>query len=146
MKALLIGFSAARTARIAKVFRAPGVQVETVSVDGSAAHDWAASFARADAVFLNTEMGLKRLTGFVERARKARTGLPIVLTYGDEPTGRHFEIARRYDCWLFSEADRLARGLTAREIADALEARESEETRSRLVDVSLCSGPCSTGD
>ena len=145
MKALLIGFPAARAEKLAKTFGDARIETETVSADGAMALRPVA-VAPAGAVFLNTEMGVRRLQNVVERLRKASARIPIVLTYGAEPGGRLFEMACKHDCWLFSEADRLARGLTAQEVIEALKRREADETRSRLVDVSLCSGPCSTGD
>ena len=145
MKALMIGFPAARAGKIARILRAAGIEIETVSAEGAVAPHLVAA-PPAPAAFVNAEMGMKRLQNLMERLRKASASMPIVLTYGAEPAGKLFEMARKFDCWLFSQTDRHARGLTADEIVEALGRYESDETRSRLVDVSLCSGPCSTGD
>jgi len=145
MKALLVGFPAARAGKLGKTLGAAGIETGIVSTDAAIA-PWSVAVPTTSAVFLNTEMGVRRLQNLVERLRKASGRMPIVLTYGAEPVGKLFEIACKHDCWLFSETDRLVRGLTAQEIIEALQRRESDETRSRLVDVSLCSGPCSTGD
>jgi hypothetical protein len=100
-----------------------------------------------NAVFVSTDLGVGRLAGLVGEIRRENSHVPIVLTYGTEPDGKVFDLARTEDCWLFSEIDSLKRGLTAEEIGRELEAKgEASELSPRLMEISMLSGPCSTGD
>lgn len=102
---------------------------------------------RPEVVFVNADAGGRDLARTVEGIRLGDPRMPVVLVYGAEPTGKLFDLARRCDCWLFGESDSLGRGLTANEVAEELADRfEANQMRSRLMQVSMSSGPCSTGD
>jgi len=147
LKVAFVGFTGTRARRITDALEQASVlSLETTVIRESKANatELAGAFG---AVFMSTELGTKRLAGLVGELRGANSHMPIILTYGTEPDGKVFELARTQDCWLFSELDGLKRGLTADEIARELEARsEASELGSRLMDISLVSGPCSTGD
>jgi len=142
-----VGFAGPRARRIADAIgRSSSLSVEPVVVKEGKADsvELANGFG---AVFVSTDLGAGRLAALVVEIRRENPHVPVVLTYGTEPGGKVFELARTEDCWLFSEIDPLKRGLTAEEIARELEAKdEASELSSRLMEISMLSGPCSTGD
>jgi hypothetical protein len=72
--------------------------------------------------------------------------MPVALVYDAEPDGKAFLLANRYDCQLFSELDQLGRTLTPTEIGEMLLMRlAGAEIERRLMEISCCTGPCSTG-
>jgi hypothetical protein len=97
-------------------------------------------------VFVNREVKESRLAWLLDHIRERHPEIPIVLTYGTEPDGKAYLYANRYDCMLFSETDRHGRTLNARELAETLRRRllDSDVTR-KLMELSMSSGPCSTG-
>jgi hypothetical protein len=142
-----LGFAGPRARRIVEAIgRSSSLEVEPVVVEDDKAES--AELANGyGAVFVSTDLGAARLAGLVGEIRRENPHVPVVLTYGTEPDGKAFELARTEDCWLFSEIDSLKRGLTAEEIARELEAKsEASELSSRLMEISMLSGPCSTGD
>jgi hypothetical protein len=144
--ALFIGFTKPRAGAIAKAIgRAGRFAVETaVTVDLDDGADLAGRF---DAVFLSAEVGPKSLGQVLAKIRQTNRELVIVLVYGAEPDGRLFHLAARHDCWLTSDEDRMKRSLTLEEVADGLAVRlEGRNLRSRLMEITSCSGPCSTGE
>jgi hypothetical protein len=100
---------------------------------------------RCDAVFINREIKEARLIGALETIREYPLEIPVVLTYEAEPDGKAYLLANRYECLLFSEMDRLKRALTPADIGEALREKTLDDMTRRLMGISLCSGPCSTG-
>ncbi|MFZ1947020.1 MAG: hypothetical protein WAW06_05690 [bacterium] len=147
LKALCVGLTAARAKKVVtSLERALPLEAE-VKMAEARETDLAGRAARCDVIFVGAVMGQKALGTLLDAIRGKAGSVPVVLVYEAEPDGRIFQLALRHDCWLYSEMDRLKRGLTADELAEALRARaEGGETTSRLMDISLSSGPCSTGD
>jgi hypothetical protein len=147
MRAAFIGFPQARIKRITSALERAGSPRLEVTAGVRPGENAADQTRRPEIVFINAEAGHRELTQTVEGVRLGNARMPVVLVYGAEPTGKLFDLARRYDCWLFGESDHLGRGLTADEVAEALgEKLEAGQMRSRLMQVSMSSGPCSTGD
>jgi hypothetical protein len=147
MRAAFIGFTQVRMKRIIGVLERAGSPRLETTAGGRSKEGGADQVRPPEIVFINAETDSKELTQAVEGVRLGNARMPVVLVYGAEPTGKLFDLARRYDCWLFGEADHLGRGLTADEVAEALAERlEASQMRSRLMQVSMSSGPCSTGD
>lgn len=147
LRVLFIGFPKTRAKRLVEALaRSANLEIAVTASDDAGENE-ADLASRLDVVFVSTEIGSRRLGPWVEQVRRDNHSIPIVLTYGREPDGWTFQISSRYDCWLFSETDCLGRGLNPDELGEALRARvETGEIRSRLIDISACSGPCSTGD
>lgn len=146
IKALFLGFSRRRMKSLVE-------SIETgsnVSVDATArkevggeSGDLAGEF---DILFLDRNLGDRKLASLLRRVRRSCEATPAVLVYEDEPDGRAFAIASEHDCLLYSEKDRLKRGLTPLEIGEAIKSElEGPGIERRLMEVSLSSGPCSTG-
>jgi hypothetical protein len=146
VKALFLGFSKRRVKSLVESIEAGSrvsleatarreVTEETEVLDGD-----------YDILFLDRKLGDRKLGSLLERARRQCEATPAVLVYESEPDGRAFAIASEHDCILYSEMDRLKRGLTPGEIGDAIEAElKSPGIEKRLMEVSLSSGPCRTG-
>ena len=101
---------------------------------------------RSDVVFVNRGQKESKLIRLLESLRQCRADIPIVLVYACEPDGKAYLLANRFDCWLFSEKDRLQRTLTSGEIGEALADRTQDAAvEQRLFEVASCAGPCSTG-
>jgi hypothetical protein len=101
---------------------------------------------RSDVVFVNRNQKESNLTTLLGSIRQRRADIPIVLVYASEPDGKSYLLANRFDCWLFSEKDTLQRTLTSAEIGETLADRTRDAAiEQRLLEVSLCAGPCSTG-
>jgi hypothetical protein len=146
-RSVFVGFSRNRARRISEAIRQSAGFDMQITVADDAGETEAELASRLDAVFVNAEIGWRRLGPWVELVRGNNRSVPIVLTYEQEPDGWAFQIASRHDCWLFSETDRLGRGLNTDELGEALRDRaEAGEVRSRLIDIASCSGPCSTGE
>lgn len=147
LRVALVGFTAGRAKRLAATVQgAMSLGLEATNLSAAKA-DPAGLAATFDAVFVSTELGPRRLAALVADLRRESAHTPIVITYGAEPGGKIFQLAATLDCWLFSEIDRLERGLTPDELAEELQERkEASEMGSRLMEISLLSGPCSTGD
>jgi hypothetical protein len=97
-------------------------------------------------VFINREIGDQELGRWLDAIREVSAEIPIVLVYGSEPDGKSYVLSNRFDCWLFSEKDRMERTLTASDIGRALSDGEPDSAFERkLFEVSLSAGPCSTG-
>jgi len=144
VRAGFIGFSQARTRSVtAAIEGASKITVEPVTVRDTWTGDEPGEMS---SVFINREMDEKELARWLETIRDVSADIPIVLIYGSEPDGKSYLLSNRFDCWLFSEKDRLERTLTAAEVGGALanEAPDSAFER-RLFEVSLSAGPCSTG-
>lgn len=147
LRTVFVGLSRTRAKSIVEVLERSANLRMHASIADDAGEDEADLASRLDVVFVSTEIGWRRLDPWVEQVRRTNRSVPIVLTYGQEPAGWAFQLASRYDCWLFSETDRLGRGLNPEELGEALGVRaEAGEIRTRLIDISACSGPCSTGD
>jgi hypothetical protein len=147
MRAAFIGFPQARMKRIIGVLERAGSPRLEVAAGVRSGEGVADQVCRPEIVFINAETGHRELAQTVEGVRLGNARMPVVLVYGAETTGKLFDLARRYDCWLFGENDHLGRGLTADEVAEAIAERlEASQVRSRLMQVSMSSGPCSTGD
>ncbi len=143
-RAGFIGFSQARTRSIASAIEgASEIAIEPVIVRDT----WTdGELGEVSSVFINREMDEKELARWLETIRDASADIPIVLVYGSQPDGKCYLLSNRFDCWLFSEKDRLERTLTAAEVGRAL-ANETPDSafERRLFEVSLSAGPCSTG-
>jgi hypothetical protein len=147
LRVLFTGLSAARARSIVKTLEKAQSPAMEATIAERVEEGQAALASRLDAVFVSTEIGSSLLTYLIEETRRRNSRVAIILTYGSEPGGKAFDLARRHECRLFSEMDRLQRGLTVAELAEELgEVLEVKQIRSRLMEVSLSSGPCSTGD
>jgi hypothetical protein len=145
MRAAFVGFTQARIRRIVGALEAAGSP--RLEIEGAGGAGAAGGSVPPEIAFVNAELGPRELAQTVEGIRLGSARMPVVLVYGAEPAGRLFSLARRYDCWLFSDADRLERGLNAGEVAEAMAERlEARQMRSCLRQVAASSGPCSTGD
>jgi hypothetical protein len=100
-----------------------------------------------DAVFVSRDLKQNRLVGMMEAIRDAHPDIPVVLIYAKNPDGRAFLLSSQYNCMLFSELDRLGRTLTSSELAESLHksSQQNDLTR-KLMDLTMCCGPCSTGE
>ena len=146
VKALFLGFSRRRVKSLVEsIEKGSRVSVEAVSrkeVTG----ETEALGGDFDILFLDRKLGDRKLGSLLKRVRRECEATPAVLVYETEPDGRAFAIASEHDCLLYSENDRLKRGLTPDEIGEAIKAElDGPDIGKRLMEVSLSSGPCSTG-
>ena len=146
IKALFLGFSKRRVKSLVEsIEKGSRVSVEAVSRK-EVARDSDALGGDFDILFLDRKLGDRKLGSLLRRVRRECEATPAVLVYETEPDGRAFAIASEHDCLLYSENDRHKRGLTPAEIGDVIEAElESPGIDRRLMEISLSSGPCSTG-
>ena len=147
LKALFVSLSKSRVSRLIAAIEAEAA-VELVPVHwderDAGIEDLTGDF---DAVFINRGLDAEELQDTLKRIRATDKRVPVVLAYEVEPDGRAFVLAKRYGCWLFSEIDRLQRGLTPGQLGEALvERADDRNAHRRLFEISLCTGPCSTGD
>lgn len=149
--ALFIGLAKARVERIASsIEKVSEITLVTSRAGGStgdlAGRNLSELISVTDAVFVDRDredMELERLLGSI---RECQTEMPIVLVYESEPDGKCFMLANKFECWLFSDSDHLERTLTPSELGEALaEVAEKRAVERRLFEISLSSGPCSTG-
>ncbi len=143
-RAGFIGFSHARTRSIVSAIEgASETAIEPVIVRDTWTGD---EPGEVSSVFINREMDEKELARWLETIRDVSADIPVILVYGSQPDGKSYMLSNRFDCWLFSEKDRMERTLTAAEVGRAL-ANETPDSvlEKRLFEVSLSSGPCSTG-
>ena len=144
VRAGFIGFSQPRTRSIVSAIEGDSeIAIEPLKVRDAWTGDESGEMS---SVFINREMDDTELNRWLETIRDVSEYIPIVLVYGSQPDGKSYLLSNRFDCWLFSEKDRLERTLTAAEIGKAIadEAPDSAFER-RLFEVSLSAGPCSTG-
>jgi hypothetical protein len=146
VRALFIELAEARVRSIvSSVEESSDITISTTLVGGSKGA-LAELLDRSDCVFVNRGQKESKLIRLLETVRRCRADIPVVLTYGTEPDGKSYLLANRFDCWLFSEKDHLQRTLTSAEIGEALRERTKDvAVEQRLLEVSLCAGPCSTG-
>jgi hypothetical protein len=146
VKALFLGFSKRRvTSLVESIESGSGVSID-VTTTREVSEDNEVLGGDYDILFLDRELGDRKLGKLLRRVRQQCEAIPAVLVYDSEPDGKAFAIASEHDCLLYSEKDRLKRGLTPTEIGEAIESELSAPGIERhLMDVSLSSGPCSTG-
>jgi hypothetical protein len=147
LKALFLGLPRARVKRVISSIEA----ASAISIGATMCDDPGEKLGElvcgSDAVFINRHLDGTRLERSLSEIREHRDDVPVTLIYESEPNGEAFLFATRYDCWLFSEMDRLGRTLSPAEVGEALLRKRSRgETERRLMEISLCTGPCSTGD
>jgi hypothetical protein len=144
VRAGFIGFSEQRTSSIVSAIEGAS---DTVIEPVALRDDWTGKGAGGiGSVFLNREIDDQELNRWLDAIRDDSVDIPIVLVYGSEPDGKSYMLSNRFDCWLFSEKDRLERTLTAADIGRALADGEPDPAfERRLFEVSLSAGPCSTG-
>jgi hypothetical protein len=146
IKALFLGFPKRRVKSLVdSIETGSNVSVKATARKemGSESEDIAGDY---DILFLDRGLGDRKLASLLRRVRRSCEATPAVLVYEDEPDGNAFAIASEHDCLLYSEKDRLKRGLSPTEIGEAIEAEvEGPGIERRLMEVSLSSGPCSTG-
>ena len=147
LKTLFLGLSRERVQSVVSSIEAASSLSMGVTVCCDPGEKLAELVSSCDAVFINRHLDDSTLDLSLSTIRKHRDAVPVTLVYESEPDGNAFLLAKRYACWLFSETDRLRRTLTPAEVGEAL-LRESakDETQKRLMEISLCTGPCSTGD
>ncbi len=146
IKALFLGFSKRRVKSLVDSIEKGSL----VSIEATARKDVKkereALDGEYDILFLDRSLGGRKLGSLLKRMRRQCEITPAVLVYDSEPDGQAFAIASEHDCLLYSEKDRLKRGLTPSEIGEAIKAElASPGIEQRLMDVSMSSGPCSTG-
>ena len=146
VKALFVELAEARARTIvSSVERSSDVTISITLASGSKVA-FAELLDKSDVIFVNRCQRESKLIRLLETVRRCRPGIPVVLIYETEPDGKSYLLANRFDCWLFSEKDRLQRTLTSAEIGEALaETIQDVAIEQRLLEVSLCAGPCSTG-
>jgi hypothetical protein len=146
VRALFLGFSEARVKRVVSAIEATSLFTMEATVRDNPAEKQDPSLQGFDAIFVSTDLPSNQLRAALRWTSRCTEDSPTVLVYGSEPDGRAFMLASRYDAWLFSEMDRLRRGLTPQEVGERLwERLQGKSVLERLIEVSLCSGPCSTG-
>jgi hypothetical protein len=146
IKALFLGFSKRRVRSLVDSIEKGSV----VSIDATARKEVKeenqALTGDYDILFLDRTLGDRKLGKLLRRMRRTSGTTPAVLVYGTEPDGKAFAIASEHGCLLYSENDRLCRGLTPSEIGNAITAElETPDIERRLMEISLSCGPCSTG-
>ena len=146
VKALFLGFSKRRVKSLVESIESGSV----VTIEATARREVSAENdvvgGDYDILFLDRTLGDRKLGKLLKRMRRQCEATPAVLVYESEPDGRAFAIASEHDCLLYSEKDRLKRGLTPAEIGEAIVTElETPGVERRLMEVSLSSGPCSTG-
>jgi hypothetical protein len=146
IKALFLGFSRRRIKSLVdSIEKGSRVSVDAVSRK-EVPRDSETLGDDFDILFLDRKLGDRKLGRLLRRVRRESEATPAVLVYETEPDGQAFAIASEHDCLLYSENDRLKRGLTPDEIGEVIEAElDSPSVDRRLMEISLSSGPCSTG-
>lgn len=144
VRAGFIGFSEERTWSIVSAIEdASDTVIESIALRDTWTGDGPGGIG---SVFVNREIDELELKRWLDNIRDVSVDIPIVLVYGSEPDGKSYMLSNRFDCWLFSEKDRLERTLTAADIGKALADGEPDSAFERkLFEVSLSAGPCSTG-
>jgi hypothetical protein len=144
VRAGFIGFTQARIRSIARALEdASDIVIEALEVRGPWSGDRPNGIG---SIFINREIDERELNRWLDTIRDVSVDIPIVLVYGSEPDGKSHMLCNRFDCWLFSERDKIERTLTAADIGKALADGEPDsEFERRLFEVSLSAGPCSTG-
>ena len=147
IRAVFIGSTKRAIDRVVRCIEAASCIEITVVEHDCTCRDLRAVVMASDAVFINRAVETRSIEKMLRLIRQNCNDIPIVITYEDEPDGRAFVLARRYDCLLFSPQDELGITLTPAEVATALEESLSEAcAEQKLMEISLCTGPCSTGD
>ena len=146
VKALFLGFSKRRVKSLVESIE-KGSPVSIMAMTRKEVSEESAALGgEYDVLFLDRTLGDRKLGKLLKRVRRQSEATPAVLVYDSEPDGSAFAIASEHDCLLYSEKDRLKRGLTPTEIGEALEAEVATPgIERRLMEVSMSSGPCSTG-
>lgn|GEM_PF-2234804 len=146
VKALFLGFSKRRVKSVVEsIERVSPVSIKATSL-GELEEESEALGEMYDVLFLDRKLGDTRLSRLLKRMRRSREARPAVLVYDSEPDGRAFAIASEHNCILYSEKDNRRRGLTPAELGEAIEPEpKSQCYKQRLMEVSMSSGPCSTG-
>ncbi len=144
VSALFVGFSVPRLRRIVTSLETTSrIRISPYKRDPSQIDTEVGS---SDVVFVSNDVGLRRLRSILRRIRLISEFIPTVIVFDGEPRAGDFKFAKEFDCWLYSENDLLARGLTTSELADQIISRLRElHSEMHLLEVSLCCGPCSTG-
>ncbi len=139
-----IGFSQPRIRNIIEAIRgAANTAIEPVRLSAA---DSVGKLEAVEAVFISRDIEEAYLTRWLETIRGASPEIPVVLVYESEPDGKCYVLSNRFDCWLFSENDRLDRALSAADVGRALKHGATDAAfERRLFEVSLSAGPCSTG-
>jgi hypothetical protein len=147
LKAVFLGFANREMDRVVDCIEAASpVEIEAAS-SGDTGPGLELSVDTSDVVFVSRAVGDRKLESLLRKIRQVKGETPIVLTYGEEADGKAFLFARRFDCLLFSPADRLNVTLTPAEVGQALqEAALGTRVDQRLMEISMCTGPCSTGE
>jgi hypothetical protein len=147
LKVLFLGLPRARVKKVVWSIEAASSLSMGVTVCCDPGEKLGELVRNSDAVFIDMGLGDANLDLALSTIREHRRDVPVTLIYESEPSGRAFHLARRYDCQLFSEMDRLHRTLTPAEAGRALLKRSAKcETERRLMEISLSTGPCSTGE
>jgi hypothetical protein len=147
IKALFLGFSKRRVKSLVDSIE-NGSRVSVFATARKEVPDTGESLsADYDILFLDRSLGDRKLGSLLKKVRRECEATPAVLVYDTEPDGRAFALASEHDCLLYSEKDRLKRGLSPAEIGNAIEAElRTTRVERRLMEISLSSGPCSTGE
>jgi hypothetical protein len=146
IKALFLGFSKRRVNSLVDSIEKGSLVSIEATTRKEVKEESEALGGEYDILFLDRTLGDRKLGNLLRRVRRQCEATPAVLVYDSEPDGQAFAIASEHDCLLYSEKDRLKRGLTPAEIGEAIEAElETPSIQRRLMEVSLCTGPCSTG-
>jgi hypothetical protein len=147
VKALFLGFSTRRVKSLVDSIEKGSLVSIEATARKEVKRESEALDGEYDILFLDRRLGDRKLGSLLRRVRRQCEVTPAVLVYDSEPDGRAFAIASEHDCLLYSEKDGLKRGLSPSEIGEAIKAElEAAGFERRLMQVSLCTGPCSTGD
>jgi hypothetical protein len=145
-KALFVGIRQSRVSGlVASVHKASGLRLDPTVISGLRTAD-RVDLGTYRAVFVSRDIKQAELIEMLDGIRRTHPALPVVLVYGASPDGRAFLLSNRFGCMLYSELDRFGRTLTGQELAEALQATVSEgDVIRKMMELSMCSGPCSTG-
>jgi hypothetical protein len=147
LKTLFLGLPRERVKRVVSSIEAASSLSMGVTVCCDPGEKLGELVSSCDAIFINRHLDDSTLEISLSTIRRHHDTVPVTLVYESEPNGKAFLLAKKYDCWLFSEMDRLERTMTPAEVGEALLVRSAkDETHKRLMEISLCTGPCSTGD
>jgi hypothetical protein len=145
--ALFVGLSRARVKKLVSSIETASSLTMGVTVSYDPGEKLGDLVSSCDIIFIGTRLENTRIELSLKTVREHRDDLPVALIYESEPNGNAFLFARKYNCYLFSETDRDQRTLAPAEVGEVLPNQSAGgETEQRLVEISLCTGPCSTGD
>ena len=146
-KALFVGMSRARAGQLVSAIEKASSVTLGVTVCYDPGEKLGELISGCDVLFLGMHLENGRIEQLLGAVRRHRDRLPVALVYESEPNGNAYLFAKKYNCLLFSEMDRHQRTLAPAEVGEELLRHSArDETERRLMEVSHCTGPCSSGE